>query len=474
VHIGLINCSRKYSGSGEDGYAVYTNYYTAPKELKIDDADYNKFAFIHESDMLMLDSKARYIIGAILNKFHYMAVEQGFEGSRLSCGDILGLLSVKASAESIRLYLNILEQLGLIAILKRQQGASYELKFTDKLKSYELQKIILESAKEVLKVFVAYRKAYFGEETTSSTRKSWLQTIMNVLEPNGGREYRQRKQLILRMIAFLCRKENERMRLIVRSPSHLKNHWDEIASGALGVSKRWTMKFISRLVNGGIKSGYEKEKESKESIYLNKDKITPPKGLTIFQGDILQGWYESLDKVSLRLKFSCQSHGVNDRSKEDVITFEDYLCQAKVLMARYLLKHGSIEDMEQANKWLYWKLKDYMFKNRRIDRTPGGDKKILRVSVVDFEHFLETVDIPAVESIECAEDYKLELSDEVKAALGCLSRREKIMIKLYFGFYGRVYTQDEIAKRCRKSKSWINYSIQRSIKRLRNVLDPPT
>jgi hypothetical protein len=491
--LGLIDSKKKYIRKDSEGRMIYANVYSAKKELLIDDAEWTKVAFIREEDMLMLGDEAKYILAEMLNKFHYMSSEQNISGIHLSCNDIINLVSANLSKERIRQYCNILNDLGHIDFIRRRRGAKFEIEFTDKLRSYELRKVIGKSAEELVRAFEAYKKAYFGIEATASNKRSWLATFTNILEENGGKRYRERKKEILGIIAYLCRAENKDIRLTITSPYYMLRKWNDLAASALKMSKRWVKKFILRLVGGKIKSAYTytepvgedlskveiappEEKSEVSSLYKKpadefkseEEVIKAVKALSKEESEkiwceVLE-WEQAFNRKNFEFQYKKSRYGAEH------VDFEDYMAQARLLMYQYL----SCGESEERNTWLHGRLKNYMFENRCVDKRGsiiGDDGKkynpILRVNIFVFDDFLDRLKIPEAEYIEPM------LAPEIIKALSCLPARNKRIMEDYLGFEGRKYTYRDLSAKYKLAISTISEIINKSAAAIRTMLDPP-
>jgi hypothetical protein len=461
----LVDSYRKFIRKDEAGGLVFVNTYKAKNKLQIDDAKWTKFAYVREEDMLMLGDKANYVLAEMINKFHYMASEQDIPDIQLSCTDVINLLSLNMSKESVRLYFKVLHKLGYIEFIYRRQGAKFIIKFTDKLKSYELRKVIRKSVDEVTRAFEAYRKVYFGEAVTSSSRRSWRQTFQNLLEYNGGRDYRDRKKAILGIIAYLSNNKGDS--LTVRNPSHIKHRWQYFVEKMAKLSKRSAKEFIKRLVAGKIKSKYYKDPVPDEELGESYESVTEHKA--VIDGSVwdeVERCFSQINKT-LKLWWSIQSHGVTD------IDMEDYLSQAKIFMAQYFSHQSKyMSNRDDLDKDMLTNIKgrlmDYMYTHRCVDKTRGlGERKILKVSVDDFDNFINHINVAGNEYIEP------DLPDEMKAALKQLPLKHRNIIKDYFGLNGRKYTYEELGKKHNCVKSNIHRIVQNCLARLRSMLDPP-
>jgi DNA-directed RNA polymerase specialized sigma24 family protein len=437
--------------------------YSAHSSLKVDDAGWNKFAFIREEDMLMLGDSARYVLAEMLNKFHFMYTEQGLEGVELSCNDIINFLSLKLSTETIRLYFNMLEEQGHISFIRRQQGARYEVKFTDRLRNYELSEVIRKSAAELATAFSAYKRAYFGDLTSN---KNLVHTFMEFLEDGGGVAYKERKKQVFKILAYLSKDEGRR--LTIRTPLHLIKRYDELMELSAPLSKRFSKRYIRRLISGKIKSVYvddvpsrggelfkvikpEEDVMKKKVILKESGELSNEESRKIWDG--VEEWEKEKGPL---LKWIWNTRYRLTRTS-DVIDLDDYMSQARLLMFSYISGGGS---REGRNSWLEWKLKDYIFKAKSKGR----------VYVEDFDAFLEHIEISNDE-----EEEVYELSPEIKKALDCLPVKTRKLIKDRFGFGGCKYTFEELGKKYKCSSKGQAYRIYyNGIAQMKTILDPPT
>jgi DNA-directed RNA polymerase specialized sigma24 family protein len=195
---------------------------------------------------------------------------------------------------------------------------------------------------------------------------------------------------------------------------------------------------------------------------------------SISQGNKLYGWFKK------------SSHGVWD------IQFTDYKNQACLLIHDFF-KYAQSLDIKKGiiMSWLKFRLKEFMFTRRCIDRQDkSSDKPILIIPNARLqkhsknnkntrkfytERIIEHLAVyipkdPDEEKEEPDEDIKNPIYKQLYSSINALDPLEQALIKDYYTFEGITYSYKELAQKHNISVGYAHKLIKRSIDKLHQKL----